>query len=138
MIGRSDAHATFREMSSESPERSTIRQKDCKMIQTESTAVGVRYARSRLESHQWMIIPVGAERRGVSSADHAKADYLLVVGDRSDKVADLHADAANMRCVGKAKRRRCNTVRTFRNVRTADLVCMYLFRHSVISSLPPT
>src|SRR3954454_7132833 len=137
MIGRSDAHSTFREMRIESPKRSTIRQKDREVIQTESSAIGVRYARARLEGHQWTIVPIGAERRGVSGADHAKADYLLVVGDRSYKVADLHADAANMRCVRKAKRRRCNTVRAFRTVRTADPVGMYLLRHSVVSSLPP-
>jgi hypothetical protein len=48
MIGRADALVTFREMSSESPKRSTIRQKDCEVIQTECAAASVRYARTRL------------------------------------------------------------------------------------------
>ena len=47
MIGRSDAHATFREMSSESPKGTTIRQKDCEVIETESAAVGLK--KSELE-----------------------------------------------------------------------------------------
>src|SRR3954469_13427225 len=48
MIGSPEAHGTFREMSSESPKRSTIWQKDREVIQTECATAGMRYARACL------------------------------------------------------------------------------------------